>query len=200
MEWISGPRPSGLRSGCALPAPGRTRPDPAEALRCPESPDNLHTEGTTAVPGPDPRCPGAADHAFRPFPTLGLRPRCGNGRCCTSEWKWGRITCIQTGPQPSRGRIRGARGPQTTPSGHSLRSGCAPAAGMAGVALRSGSGGIIYHSAQADGAHREPPAAFTPAAAAGHRRVRRSRLDADGTYPVLCAPCGSLRCLGHHRI
>ncbi len=89
MEWISGPRPSGLRSGCALPTPGRTRPAPAEALRCPESPDNLHTEGTTAVPGPDPRCPGAADHAFRPFPPLGLRPRCGNGRCCTSEWKWG---------------------------------------------------------------------------------------------------------------
>ena len=60
MEWISGSRPSGLRSGCALPAPGRTRPAPAEALRCPESPDNLHTEGTTAVPGPDPRRPGAA--------------------------------------------------------------------------------------------------------------------------------------------
>ncbi len=51
-----------------------------------------------------------------------------------------RITCIQTGPQPSRGRIRGARGPQNTPSGHSLRSGSAPAAGMAGVALRTGSG------------------------------------------------------------
>ncbi len=47
------------------------------------------SDGTTAVPGPDPRCPGAADHAFRPFPQLGLRPRRGNGRCCTSEWKWG---------------------------------------------------------------------------------------------------------------
>ena len=47
-------------------------------------------------------------------------------------------------PQPSRGRIRGARGPQTTPSGHSLRSGSALAAGMAGVALRSGSGGGRY--------------------------------------------------------
>ena len=88
MDRISPSRPSGLRSGCALPAPGRTRPDPAEALRRPESPDRLHTDGTTAVPGPDPRRPGAADHAFRPFPTLGLRPRCGNGRCCTSEWKW----------------------------------------------------------------------------------------------------------------
>ncbi len=89
VEWISRSCPSGLRSGCALPAPGRTRPAPAEALRRPESPDNLNTEGTTAVPGPAPRCPGAAgNHAFRPFPPLGLRPRCGNGRCCTSEWKW----------------------------------------------------------------------------------------------------------------
>ncbi len=26
--------------------------------------------------------------AFRPFPPLGLRPRCGNGWRCTSEWKW----------------------------------------------------------------------------------------------------------------
>ncbi len=89
MDRISRSRPSGLRSGCALPAPGRTRPAPAEALRCPESPDNLHPDGTTAVPGPDPRCPGAGNRAFRPFPTLGLRPRRGNGRCCTSEWKWG---------------------------------------------------------------------------------------------------------------
>ncbi len=49
------------------------------------------------------------------------------------------------------------------------------------IATHLKSKGIIYHSAQADGAHREPPAAFTPAAAAGHRRVRRSRLDADGS-------------------
>ncbi len=110
MEWISGPRPSGLRSGCALPAPGRTRPAPAEALRCPESPDNLHTEGTTAVPGPDPRRPGAADHAFRPFPQLGLRPRCGNGRCCTSEWKWGTYSL------PRRGTLRSLCVPVPIPS------------------------------------------------------------------------------------
>ncbi len=58
MDRISPSRPSGLRSGYALPAPGRTRPDPAEALRRPESPDRLHTDGTTAVPGPDPRRPG----------------------------------------------------------------------------------------------------------------------------------------------
>ncbi len=31
----------------------------------------------------------AGNPAFLPFPPLGLRPRCGNGRCCTSEWKWG---------------------------------------------------------------------------------------------------------------
>ncbi len=43
------------------------------------------------IPGPDPRCPGAGNHAFRPFPPLGLRPRCGNVRRCTSEWKWGGI-------------------------------------------------------------------------------------------------------------
>ncbi len=36
--------------------------------------------------------PGAADPAFRLFPPLGLRPRCGNGRCCTSEWKWGSMS------------------------------------------------------------------------------------------------------------
>ncbi len=89
MEWISGSRPSGRREGAARPEPGRTLPAPAEALRRPESPDNLHPDGTTAVPGPDPRCPGAGNHAFRPFPPLGLRPRCGNGRRCTSEWKWG---------------------------------------------------------------------------------------------------------------
>ncbi len=23
---------------------------------------------------------------------VGLRPRCGNGRCCTSEWKWGKVS------------------------------------------------------------------------------------------------------------
>ena len=84
-------RPPPTGAGYALPAPGRTRLDPAEALRRPDGPDNLHPDGTTAVPGPDPRRPGAADHAFRPFPPLGLRPRCGNGRRCTSEWKWGTI-------------------------------------------------------------------------------------------------------------
>ncbi len=51
-------------------------------------PDNLHPDGTTAVPGPDPRCPG----------------------------------------------------PETPPSGQSLRLGYALTAGMAGVALRNGSG------------------------------------------------------------
>ncbi len=57
MERIKPSRPSGLRSGCALPAPGRTRPAPAAALRCPESPDILLPDGTAAVPGPDPPFP-----------------------------------------------------------------------------------------------------------------------------------------------
>ena len=78
-----------IRPGYALPAPGRTRPAPAVALRRPESLDNLHTEGTTAVPGRIRGARRAGNPAFWPFPPIGLRPRCGNGRCCTSEWKWG---------------------------------------------------------------------------------------------------------------
>ena len=58
MDRISPSRPSGLRSGCALPAPGRTRPAPAAALRCPESAARLSREGTPAVPGPESPAPG----------------------------------------------------------------------------------------------------------------------------------------------
>ncbi len=72
---------------------------------------------------------------------VGLRP---DGRDPTRRWRCAarkaRINSIQKGPQPSRGRIRGARGPQTTPSGHSRSGGVARAEGMAGGALRSGSG------------------------------------------------------------
>ncbi len=74
VEWISRSRPSGRREGAARPEPGRTRPAPAEALRRPESPDNLHTEGTTAVPGLDPRPPGGRKPRLPAIPSARATP------------------------------------------------------------------------------------------------------------------------------
>ncbi len=43
----------------------------------------------SAASSPDCRCLGQENPAAGPFPPFGLRLRYGNGRRCTSDWKWG---------------------------------------------------------------------------------------------------------------
>ena len=70
-------RPSGLRSGYALSAPGRTRPTPAGSLRCPENTATLRFEGTWAVPGPQRRCPEAGKSRLQAISAAGVHPSGG---------------------------------------------------------------------------------------------------------------------------
>ena len=75
------PGPDGRASGegARLHGPGRGVPEGAASLtgavpdRVPEGPVRGETRGVCGPPT-----------------SVGLRARCGNGRCCTSEWKWGK--------------------------------------------------------------------------------------------------------------
>ncbi len=67
------------------------------------------------------------------------------GRDRTTVWRELRRNGGDSGYSPGEAQRR-AEARRSAPSGHSLRSGHALAAGIAGVALRSGSGGLVYKS------------------------------------------------------